>query len=98
MIQVFDNNDQDYLEWLEKYAEGFVLNTRRRGDPEYIVLHRTTCPSIYKYSKIARPGSFTEMTYIKVCSDSLSELSTWAKNHGRNDGSFSKKCSKCKPL
>lgn len=95
MLTVFDNHERKYQAWLRSHLGGYVLNTRRKPDPEYMVLHRAHCRTISQYHAMARPGGYTERDYIKVCADSEVELRAWAKANGRRDGSFSKECSLC---
>ena len=94
-IRVFDGNDLLYQEWLRTHSDGYVVNSRRTITPSYLVLHKAHCPFISNYSSVARDGAFTERGYIKVCSDDVSSLRAWAKEHGRIDGSFSKQCGYC---
>lgn len=98
MPDVFDSDDSVYLEWLAAHPTGFVLNTRRRGDPDYIVLHRATCRTIGHPTALASPGGFTERSYIKLCAESVDELRRWVRATGRPDGSFSNVCGFCQPL
>lgn len=98
MLAIFNGSDQRYRKWLKAHIAGFVINTRRRTDPDYMVLHRAACSSISRYTSVARSGAFTERAYIKVCGEKVEELRSWAKSNGRPDGSFSIECSRCKPL
>ncbi len=98
MIQIFDDSDTVYLDWLHSHQEGYVLNRRRGSSSQYIVLHRATCDRIQKYTKMAKPGGFTERDYIKVCAIRVDDLHDYVKSKGgRPDGSFSKECPVCKP-
>jgi len=92
MTKAFADSDCRYREWLTEHQQGYVLNTRRRPDPRYMVLHRSECRSI---SRPADAGAFTERGYIKVCSDSPADLELWARRHGAPG--FSKRCSFCDP-
>lgn len=93
-----EGDDPKYLAWIAEHADGFVLNTRRLiPRPGYMALHRATCRTIGTLTGDARPGGFTERTYRKVCATTPSELSRWVRDHGRPDGSFSKRCSVCRP-
>ena len=97
-IMVFDGNDADYMAWLVRNPDGFVVNIRRQPDPDYMLLHRASCHSISRYTKSTSPGGFTERSYIKVCAGSIEELRDWVRRNGRADGSFSKECSLCAPI
>ena len=69
------NGHGPYLAWLQANPTARVLNTGRSHPPEYMVLHRANCPSISDLMPTASPGGFAERDYVKVCSDSVSELS-----------------------
>ncbi len=95
VAMVFDNDDIGYQDWLKENQQGYVLNARRRQDPDYIVLHTSHCKHISKHSESIKSGGYTERFYIKVCSTNMSDLVEWTRQNGRPDGSFSKVCSKC---
>lgn len=98
LMQVFDDRDTPYLEWLNQHPDGYVLNRRRGSSIEYLILHRAGCGRIRNYSQMARPGGFTGRGYVKVCSESLELLHQYARTKGgRPDGSFSGRCSSCSP-
>lgn len=98
MVIVFQDDDSNYLEWINNYVHGYVINTRRKIDEEYMVLHRASCSSIKNYNLMAKSGGFTERNYIKICSTNIDDLREWVKVHGREDGKFSSECSRCYPL
>jgi serine/threonine protein kinase len=92
----FIGNDRAYLQWLSQNPAGYVVNTHRSVNPNYMVLHKATCGMI-KSTQGIPPGGFTERSYIKICSGSIEGLRVWTRQHGRPDGSFSKSCTACKP-
>ena len=92
----FIGNDEAYLRWLGENQGGYVLNTHRAINPGYMVLHKATCGMI-KSTQGIPPGGFTERNYIKICSKAVGGLQSWAKQHGRPDGTFSSHCNACKP-
>src|SRR5437899_963050 len=94
---VFDNSDEKYRSWLQQHPRGFVLNTRRCPDPDYLVLHRAACSSTSSYTAMARPGGFTERAYIKTCADDVGELRRWVHERFGVNASFSAACARCKP-
>ena len=55
MTTTFDGNDDLYQTWLAGHPHGFVINTRRRISPDYLVLHRASCAFISRYTATARP-------------------------------------------
>lgn len=91
----FKNDDKAYREWVSSNSRGFVLNVRRRLDPDYVVLHRASCYSIS--SEHQAPGAYTYGSYRKWCDNTIDGLRQAAKLEGRSDGSFSKRCGSCKP-
>ncbi len=98
MVFEFKNNDTAYLKWLIENPSGFVLNTRRRGDSNYIVLHKASCHTVNVYPSMNNDaGGFTEKSYIKICANTIDELHVWANANGRENGTFSKICGICYP-
>ena len=95
---VFDGDDAGFLAWLAGSPAGFVVNTRRQPDPQYMVLHRASCHHINRYTAGSSSGGFTERAYIKVCAGSIEALQEWVRYNGRSDGTFSNECGSCKPL
>ena len=91
----FRDNDFKYLAWTAAHPNGFILNVRYHPILGTVVLHRANCKtiSIDKH----KSGAFTERSYRKICSATVAELQAAAKNEGRSDGSFSKRCSLCDP-
>ncbi len=91
----FLDDEEGYLSWIATNADGLVLNVRRLADPDYVVLHRASCGSISSDKR--EPGAYTTRGYCKICATSVAELQLAAKREGRGDGSFSKRCSLCRP-
>jgi hypothetical protein len=83
---IVPETDQAYTDWLAEHPNNFVLNTRSRHDPTYMVLHRASCWTISPFRKGTAPGAFTQSSYKKVCSDDIAELRQWVCVHGRREG------------
>ena len=97
-MQIFDDSDAQYIAWLQENPGAYVLTRRRAKSDNYLVLHKATCGKIRNYTQMARPGGFTERSYIKVGSSSLEALHKYARTKGgRPDSSFSGKCRICSP-
>lgn len=97
-MPVFDKQDAEYLDWLNHHPDGYVLNRYRCRSDGYLVLHRAACERVRSYNRMAQPGGFTTRSYIKVCAGTIAELEDYIRrNTGRQDGSFTRRCSKCGP-
>ena len=90
----FDGDDASYLRWVASNPGGYVVNVRRRLTPDYVVLHRASCPHV---SAPAAPGAYTERGYRKYCGDTLADVREAPVRCGRPSGSFTKRCSLCSP-
>lgn len=95
-VHIFLDNELGYLSWVAANPSGYVVNTRRNLDPDYLVLHRAHCASIRHHrSMAANPGGFTERTYSKLCSESMSALQTYLSDVTGKRDPFSNCCSRC---
>lgn len=92
-VELFQNREADYLNWIGQHSDGYVLNTRRERPANYMVLHRADCRTISIYKK---RGAFTERKYIKVCARTTSELIIWIQDNGGHG--FTILCKKCNPI
>jgi len=68
------DNDKAYLAWAAGHPDGFVINKGKGESSDYLILHRAKCPSITNYTKMAKPGAFTERDYSKVCGLTIATL------------------------
>lgn len=91
MLEIRDDDDQ-FIAWLGQHPNGFVVNAERAPRAGYLVLHKATCPWISKTSQSA--GAWTHRCYIKICSEQISELESWAR---RETGGTLTACRKCNP-
>lgn len=78
-VRVFDQSDRQFLAWSRANPAAFVANTTRGSRSRYFVLHRASCPQLSQYDSMRRPGGFTARSYIKIASDSLSEVREWGR-------------------
>ena len=76
-MQLFKNDDPGYLAWVESHQDGFVVNTYRKPDPRYLILHRVTCGTIT--GKPARGDRWTTGEFMKACSENRADLEQWAR-------------------
>lgn len=88
-------SDQLFHQWVGSNPHGFVINVRRRLSPDYVVLHRSTCPTVS--SRTYAPGALTERSYRKIAATSQDQLLDWIKTHMPAAPGFSKRCTRCCP-
>ena len=87
---IFIKENDAYLRWLEENPNGFVVNTKNPPTPDYLILHLATCGTISS----DQTSNWTTNQYLKVCSNNVDELTTWAK---KRIGGALTPCQLCKP-
>lgn len=92
---VFQNDDRAYFAWLREHPTGYVLNVRKKPDPDYVILHQASCRSITR--ELQKPGGYTGRGYQKIVATTVAALRFAAVRQGRPDGTFSHTCSLCHP-
>lgn len=99
LVSVFDDvrggDEAAYLGWLQTHRDGLVVNTRRRCDPTYAVLHRASCPTIQSPAGRTSVAPFTGMAYVKACAATESDLDVWLL--ARQARGVTKRCALCAP-
>lgn len=88
-VKFFRDAEEEYLRWVARHPEGYVVNCLRSLTPAYLVLHRCTCKSI--------AGSFSNYTtheYVKVGSLDRLALQDWARDRAQG---VLQPCSVCSP-
>lgn len=65
-VQVFNHSDDVFLQWMKDNPTGFVVNTERRDNSAYTVLHQSGCSHIAGHVSGFRENAFTGHEYIKV--------------------------------
>lgn len=96
-VTEFEKDDPGYLRWLDAHPRGYVINTERTRNCNYMVLHRSTCWTIGRDNPNVDTDAFTGGQYIRICAPDVVSLRAWVRKHGRPDGSFSKECGICQP-
>jgi hypothetical protein len=91
-MRIFEDDDAGYLAWVERSQHGFVVNTFRKLDPRYLMLHRASCGTIR--GKPARGDCWTTGDLIKVCAETRAELDHWARQIA---GGELHPCGLCRP-
>jgi hypothetical protein len=72
-VGMFKDDDDGFFEWQEANPDGQFINTERKPNPNYLVLHKSGCPH-FKGSELLR---WTK-DYVKICSDDRTALDEWA--------------------
>ncbi len=78
LIQIFQDDDAGYREWLWSHLSGYIVNAQRGSNPGEPILHKATCDTI-----TPTPDREWTKDYIKVCSTDRYELDAWARSHKR---------------
>jgi hypothetical protein len=69
----FRDDDQLFFARLDEHPDAFFVNSERKPQPSYLVLHRAAC------SHFSREASLNWTTdYVKTCSVGRRELEDWA--------------------
>ncbi len=84
---IFIDDEKEYLSWLARHPEGFVVNSYKKPLHSYLMLHRATCKMIN-----LKKGNHTTHAYIKTCSQDKKKLEIWAKIEIKGDLSICKHC------
>jgi hypothetical protein len=88
MIEKFIDDEHGFLVWRNRHWQGFVVNCYRKPSSAYLLLHKSDCDSLVRHEH------YTDRDYIKVCSDSRSELEAWAREEVGGELS---RCGECSP-
>ncbi len=70
-MKCFKDDDNGYLQWVNTNQKGFVVNTNRQPNPEYLIVHLATC---YTITGTPTGGINWTKDYIKICSLDRMEL------------------------
>ena len=73
----FRDNEAGYVRWVATNTDGYVINTYRKPNANYLILHRATCGTIT--GTPARGDQWTR-DFIKICSTNRADLERWARD------------------
>lgn len=73
----FRNDDDEYVSWVERHPDAFVLNVST-GGKQKAMLHTSRCSHLYPTS----PARSHTRTYPKACSHNQGELELWGAEAG----------------
>ncbi len=74
-VVMFKDDDDAFFEWQEAHPEGEFINTERKPNPNYLVLHKSGCP----HFKGADSVHWTK-DYVKAASTDRTALEGWARD------------------
>ena len=74
----FENDESGYRDWVQSHPLGFILVSH---NPPTKVISQCIAPiaQVFNPSKALHKDNWT-ILYVKVCSESLEGLNTWATN------------------
>ena len=72
-VVMFKDDDEGFFDWQDDNSDGYFINTERKPNPKYLVLHKAGCPH-FKGSESLR---WTK-DYVKICSGDRTPLEEWA--------------------
>ncbi len=91
---VFDRDDEEYFQWMERHLDGFILNVERFSRSSAVKLHRSNCSHIRRGPGMD-VGAFTTRTQFKVAALTVDELVKWRND--RQPAAEIQDCPTCKP-
>lgn len=86
-ITLFRDDDDGFFDWLDQNPEAYFVNTERKPNPNYLVLHQPQCPHFK-----GRKGEHWTKDYVKVCSPGRKELEDWAAGTVGGEVTLCKSC------
>ena len=75
-VEVFRNDDERYVDWIDKHPGGYVINTARNPKASYLKLHMADCRLVSELQSGAT--TWTAGPYIKICAETRREVENWA--------------------
>jgi hypothetical protein len=75
-MRIFEDDDAGYLAWIDGHQHGSVVNTFRKPNPRYLILHRARCHTIR--GKPAHGERWTTGGFSKACSETRIDPDRWA--------------------
>jgi hypothetical protein len=72
-VVLFRDDDKGFFDWQDEHPRGQFVNTERKPNPNYLVLHKSGCPHFDGSESV----HWTK-DYVKACSDDYEALEQWA--------------------
>jgi hypothetical protein len=86
-VLMFKDDDDAFFEWQDAHPEGEFINTERKPNPNYLVLHKSGCPH-FKGSQSLR---WTK-EYVKAASTDRPALEHWARDTAGGEITLCRTC------
>jgi HB1, ASXL, restriction endonuclease HTH domain len=86
-VVIFKDDDTGFFDWQDANRQGFFINTERKPNPNYLVLHMSGCG----HFKGAPSVRWTK-DYIKICSAQRDQLEGWATQIVGGEVTLCKSC------
>jgi hypothetical protein len=86
-VVMFKDDDDAFFEWQDTHPDGEFINTERKPNPNYLVLHKSGC----SHFKGAESVRWTK-DYVKVASTDHAALETWATSTVGGDITLCRTC------
>ena len=74
-VAIFKDDDEGFFEWQDAHADGEFINTERKPNPNYLVLHKSGCP----HFKGSESLHWTK-DYVKAASTDRPALERWVRD------------------
>ena len=74
-VLMFKDDDEGFFEWQNSYPDSHFINTERKPNPNYLVLHKSGCPHFKGNNSL----KWTK-DYVKICSSERAALEAWARD------------------
>jgi hypothetical protein len=74
-VVMFKDDDEGFFEWQESNPDGEFINTERKPNRNYLVLHRSGCPHF-----IGNDSLQWTRDYVKICAGDRAALEEWARD------------------
>lgn len=88
-VEVFDDRESEYLDWVARNPAGYIANMdRAERVPQYPMIHRAT----HRAVSSDRIGGFTTGAYLKLCSTDLDVLQRELQDRYRRAATQCKQC------
>lgn len=92
-IELFKNREDEYLGWIEKNHNGYVLNI---DEPQVFANYPMIHKASHKLLSSPKIGNFTTAQYFKVCSVDRDLLEKWAIDKYQKEVTLCNVCMKNK--